>query len=171
MENVTLDVSGLPDGWSMTATTETTADSVANGESVTANWNVTPDSTPDGDVTLELETHYEIESHRYRHLFHAELSEIQIAQWNFEDSTEDSSSYNHAFSLENGAAYDDTVAVEGEYSLQLDGSDDYIMISSDGFLHDAFTERTVSLWVKPVATTGTQVVYNEGGVQTDWPCE
>ncbi|MFC6799454.1 alkaline phosphatase D family protein [Haladaptatus sp. DYSN1] len=163
MENVTLDVSGLPDGWSMTATTETTADSVANGESVTANWNVTPDSTPDGDVTLELETHYEIESHRYRHLFHAELSEIQIAQWNFEDSTEDSSSYNHAFSLENGAAYDDTVAVEGEYSLQLDGSDDYIMISSDGFLHDAFTERTVSLWVKPVATTGTQVVYNEGG--------
>ncbi|MFC7157932.1 alkaline phosphatase D family protein [Halomarina halobia] len=163
MERVDLNVTGLPDGWSIVANTATQFETVSNGESVTASWDVTPDSTADGDVELELEVTYEIDGERHRHVFTEEMSEILLAYWKFENSNEDSSSYEHAFSLGNGAGYDDQVAVEGQYSLRLDGSDDYILISSSGFLHDAFTERTVSMWVNPDSTTGTQGLYNEGG--------
>ncbi|WP_266080674.1 alkaline phosphatase D family protein [Haladaptatus caseinilyticus] len=163
MEGVNLDVSGFPDGWSVKANTATQFDTVSNGETVTTSWNVTPDDTPDGDVKLELETTYDIGSESYRHVFQEQMSEVQIAYWKFENSNEDSSSYDHTFSLRNGARYDDQAAVEGEYSLQLDGTDDYIRTSSSDFLHDAFTERTVSMWVKPDSTAGTQSIYDEGG--------
>ncbi|WP_227380039.1 alkaline phosphatase D family protein [Haladaptatus halobius] len=163
MEDIDLNVSGFPNGWSVSASSPTHFDAVSNGESVTTRWDVTPDSTPDGDVELELETTYKIGSESYRHVFQEQMSEVQIAYWKFENSNEDSSSYNHTFSLKNGAGYNNQVAVEGKYSLQLDGNDDYIRTSSSDFLHDAFSERTVSMWVKPDSTTGTQSVYDEGG--------
>lgn len=161
METVTLDMRGFPEDWPITATTATEFETVATGESVTANWEVTPDAA--GDVEPELVVSYEIDGERYRHIITEPMSEIQIASWKFENSNEDSSSYEHAFSLENGARYDDQVAIEGDYSLQLDGDDDYIRISSDDFLVDAFTERTVSMWVRPNSTTGIRDIFTEGG--------
>lgn len=163
MEDVNLTISGFPNEWSVTANTSTKFDTISNGESVTASWDVTPDSTAHGDVELELETIYKTDSESYRHVFQEQMSAAQIAYWKFESNNEDSSSYDHTFSLRNGAQYDSQIAVEGGYSLQLDGTDDYIQTSSSGFLHDAFTERTVSMWVKPDSTTGTQSIYDEGG--------
>lgn len=163
MEDVELEIVSLPDHWSKSATTQTSFETVANGEFVTVTWEVTPDATPDRDVELKFETTYEIEGKRYQHIFEKELSENQIAYWRFENSTADSSSYDHPFTLGNGAGFDDQIAIEGDYSLLLDGDDDYIRISGDEFLTDAFSTRSVSMWIYPDSTTGIQDLFTEGG--------
>lgn len=168
MENVSLHVTGLPEDWSITATTQTEFGTVSNGETVTANWEVDPAES--GDVDLELEARYEIEGESYQHGIPAQLREARIAYWRYENSTEDSSSYDHTFSLENGAGFDDQVAAEGDYSLALDGEDDYIGISDreSGFLHEAFRERSVAMWVRPAFTSGEPVIFSEGGSKNGW---
>ncbi|MHC4202057.1 MAG: LamG domain-containing protein, partial [Planctomycetota bacterium] len=58
-----------------------------------------------------------------------------------------------------------TGQVEG--ALELNGTDDYVQIaaggSSTGFLHDAFTERTVAMWFNADDTAGTRMLFDEGG--------
>ncbi len=55
---------------------------------------------------------------------------------------------------------------EGGYAISLDGINDYVQIGatgSTGFMHDAFTKRSVAMWIKANQTSGNQVLYDEGG--------
>lgn len=165
VENLTLSITEEPDDWTITASTSTEFDTISDGESVTADWEVVPGSI-NGDVTLLVEATYEINGTEYQYSDTAVLSAAKLADWRFENETTDSSSYDNSFSLKNGAEYDDQVAIEGEYSVFLDGTDDYILLSEgggDGFLHEPFYERTVSMWIAPDSTAGRQGIYNEGG--------
>lgn len=164
VENLTLGVTGEPCDWTITPTTSTEFETISDGESVTADWEVAPGSI-DGEVTLLVEATYEIDGNEYKYADTSVLHAATLADWRFENDTTDRSSYDNTFSLENGAEYDDQVAVEGEYSVSLDGTDDYVLLSDsgEGVLHEPFNERTVSMWVAPDTTTGRQGIYNEGG--------
>ena len=65
----------------------------------------------------------------------------------------------------NGASFSSDSQV-GSQSMSLDGIDDYldlVGISSTGFMHDAFSTRTVTVWLKPGTTNGTMDLFDEGG--------
>ncbi|MFB6141490.1 MAG: LamG-like jellyroll fold domain-containing protein [Halosimplex sp.] len=166
VENVTTSVSGgLPDDWTVESPGETSFDTVADGESATATWEVTPDSVADGDVTFDVTVEYEIDGERYEYDESRSVSAALLGYWRLENSSEDASSYGATLSLQNGAHFDDEAAVEADYSMRLDGADDYAQISGfgSGILHDAFTERTVATWIRPDSTSGDQMLYAEGG--------
>ncbi|MCD6590328.1 S8 family serine peptidase, partial [Candidatus Woesearchaeota archaeon] len=63
--------------------------------------------------------------------------------------------------------YRGSLTGSGTGALSLDGSDDYIQLaasgSSSGFLHDAFSSRTVALWFKADDTSTRQTLFDEGG--------
>jgi hypothetical protein len=166
-ESLTMSVIEIPDGWTSEAQTATEFNSVADGESVTATWEVTPDSDTTGSVELEVAVDYEIDGEQRRLIDGANLNTLTsaaLAEWRFNGTTEDSSGNGHSASLENGAAFDDQVVVEGSHSVDLTGQDDFIDLAEGGeeFLGQSFTQRTLSMWIKPESTAGQQVLYNEG---------
>ncbi len=84
-----------------------------------------------------------------------------VARWTFNNSPNDQvGALNWA--LNGGAAYS-TDRKEGSHSLQCDGTDDYASLAGSGLMSAVFTTKTIMLWFKPNSTTGTQVLYDEGG--------
>jgi len=167
-ENISMAVTDLPAGWTSEAQTKLDFDSVADGESVSATWEVTPDASTNGEVELEVALEYEADDELRRLVDGATLNTLtsaSLAEWRFNGTTEDSSDNGHAATLENGATFDSGVAVEGSHSIALDGTDDFVNLADGGqpFLSQSFSERTVSLWVNPDSTAGSQVLYNQGG--------
>ena len=57
--------------------------------------------------------------------------------------------------------------IEGSHSSSFDGIDDYVVVnnsSGGGFPSDGiFTQRSVSIWVKPTVTTGKRMLFDFGG--------
>jgi len=87
-----------------------------------------------------------------------------VAHWRFNNDATDLIGALH-WTLENGAGYS-TDSKEGSHSLRLDGTDDYVSQDARGVLTDPFNTRTVSMWFKADTTSGTQVLYDEGGYTT-----
>jgi hypothetical protein len=56
-----------------------------------------------------------------------------------------------------------TDSVEGGYSVDLNGTNQWINLDND-LLEQSFTASTVAIWVKADSTSGTRVIYEEGGV-------
>ncbi|WP_247004490.1 LamG-like jellyroll fold domain-containing protein [Halosolutus gelatinilyticus] len=164
LENVSLTVVDLPDGWTAEAVTPTEFDAVPNGEAVTATWEITPETSTRGEADVTVDAVYDLGGERRRVTGGAVLSPVRIAHWPLDGTTEDATGSGHDASLENGAAFDDQVAVRGGYSVALDGDDDFVDLAEGGddFLSQSFTERTVTTWVRPETTAGSQVLYNEG---------
>ena len=87
-----------------------------------------------------------------------------VAHWRFNnDATDSIGALN--WTLENGASYS-TDSKEGSHSLRLDGTDDYVSQAASGVLTDSFSTKTVLMWFKADTTSGTQVLYDEGGYTT-----
>ncbi len=87
-----------------------------------------------------------------------------VAYWTFNGDPNDSvGSLN--WTLENGAGfcYSPFDSKENNYSLSLDGIDDYGWQDAVGPLIDAFTQKSVALWFRAVSNSGLQVLYEEGG--------
>ena len=85
-----------------------------------------------------------------------------VAHWSFDNDATDSVG-SLDWTLNGGAGYS-TDAMEGSHSLQVGGSaGDYASQTSAGTLNDAFSTKTVALWFKADSTSGTQVLYDEGG--------
>jgi hypothetical protein len=85
-----------------------------------------------------------------------------VAHWEFDNSATDSVG-TLTWTLENGAGYS-TDSKEGSHSLSLDGTDDHARQSAAGALVSPFSQQTVTLWFKANTTSGTQVLYDEGGL-------
>ena len=87
------------------------------------------------------------------------------AHWTFENTTDDISgngNHQNIAPSRGTVAYADD-AVEGEYSLSLDGST-YVRYSMDNaFMETSFTEWATAFWMKPTALTGVQYILDEGG--------
>lgn len=84
------------------------------------------------------------------------------AQWSFEENTNDISGNNHHQNGGNGTPAYSSDAIEGAYSLNLDGST-YIRYSVDaGFMEVLFSQWAFSAWIKPNNLTGIQTIVDEG---------
>ncbi len=84
-----------------------------------------------------------------------------VAHWTFNNSPNDQVGALH-WTLSGGATYS-TECKEGSASLLCDGKDDYASLDGSGLMSAAFTAKTVMLWFKPNTTTGTQIIFDEGG--------
>jgi len=84
-----------------------------------------------------------------------------VAHWKFDNDLTDS--VGTLTWTTNGGAGFSTDAKEGSHSLSVDGVDDYLSVTPTGPLLDAFSTKTVALWFKVNTTSGTQVLYDEGG--------
>jgi predicted esterase len=87
-----------------------------------------------------------------------------LAVYPFNNSYEDISLNNNTASG-TGITFSSVEKVEGSYSATLNGTSSYVSIggSTTGFLHDAFTDRTVSLWIKAAALDNTRTIFDIGG--------
>lgn len=65
----------------------------------------------------------------------------------------------------NALSYSNTDKIEGSHAAVFNGTSTYVGIggNSSGFLHDAFSKRTVSLWIKPVVTDNNRIIFDIGG--------
>ena len=84
-----------------------------------------------------------------------------VAHWKFDNDLSDSVG-NLTWTANGGAGFSND-AKEGSHSLSLDGVDDYLSQTALGPLLVEFSTQTVTLWLKADTTTGTQVLYDEGG--------
>lgn len=161
--NVVLELTGLPEDWSVSAAGDTQFDTLPVGEEVEVTWEVEP--LAGGPVEYRVAASYEVEGESYGIETTEEMLGPLIAFWRFEDDTTDDSGRDNEFLLENDAEFTDQEVVEGDYALALDGEDDFIFISNEGtgFHHTAFSVTTVSLWVNPDSTDGEPVIYSRGG--------
>ena len=88
-----------------------------------------------------------------------------IAQWQFNNDMTDASGNDHPVNPFGEPEYS-TDSIEGSHSVSLDGVDDHLEIAgrvNTGFLHDAFTQRSVSIWFQAARTDGIQEIFEEGG--------
>jgi hypothetical protein len=164
LKNVSLSVAELPEGWTAEAVTATEFDAVPDGESVTATWEVTPAPSTRGEVDVTVGAEYDLDGQTQQVTGGTLIRPVQIAHWPLDGTGEDVSGNGHAATLENGATFDDQMAVQGSHSVLLDGDDDFVDLAEGGdeFLSDSFSERTVTTRVRPESTDGSQVLYNEG---------
>lgn len=165
--NLSMSLARLPDGWTATALTATEFGSVADGEAATAAWEVTPAPATEGAVELEAAVEYEADGASRRLVDGTALNTLEsaaLARWRFNGTPEDDSGNGHDAALVNGASFDDSVAVEGSHSVALDGEDDYVDLADGGtpYISGAYGERTVSTWIDPDTTAGSQVLFNAG---------
>ncbi|WP_299555829.1 sulfatase-like hydrolase/transferase [Seonamhaeicola sp.] len=87
------------------------------------------------------------------------------AYWNFDttNGANDASGNNHNPNPINGTlSFDSTDFAEGDQSAVFSGSVD-IQYSSGSFLTNALTTRSYTVWLKPTALSGLQVIMDEGG--------
>ena len=86
-----------------------------------------------------------------------------IAHWPFEGTPQDIQN-GHDGVLTNGAGFS-TDSRLGSQSMSLDGQDDFLHLVGfgSGFMHNAISTQTVTMWLKPSSTSGARNLYDEGG--------
>lgn len=87
-----------------------------------------------------------------------------LAVYPFDNSAADVSINNNG-GIANQLTYTNTDEVEGTHSAVFNGANGYVTIggNTSGFLHDAFSARTVSLWIKPAVTDNNRIIFDIGG--------
>lgn len=82
----------------------------------------------------------------------------------FDNNITDISVNNNTTSA-NGLTYSNTDKVEGTHSAVFNGSSSYVSIGGNGsgYLHDAFSARTISLWFKANVTDNNRIILDMGG--------
>ena len=85
------------------------------------------------------------------------------AFWAFDGNTDDITGNGHHARIEEGNLQYSPDAVDGPYSLRFDGSSSLVYDDDMGFLETTFSERTVTMWIKP-NIGGNQNLYEEGSI-------
>lgn len=87
-----------------------------------------------------------------------------LAVYPFDNSVADVSINNNGGTA-NQITYNSANEIEGTYAASFNGSNGYVTIggNSSGFLHDAFSARTLSVWIKPTVTDNTRTIFDIGG--------
>lgn len=86
------------------------------------------------------------------------------AVWLLNNSYADVSYANNAMTG-SGTTFSTTTPIEGTHSLVFNGTSNYASIggTTSGFLHDAFSARTVSLWIKADLLDNNRIIFDMGG--------
>ena len=87
------------------------------------------------------------------------------AFWAFDGTTNDITGNGHHASIIYGNENYSNDAVDGPSSYYFDGVSAIAYDDNVAFMESAFTERTVTMWIKPDALVGRQILYDEGGRQ------
>ncbi|PSL20344.1 fibronectin type III domain-containing protein [Chitinophaga ginsengisoli] len=87
-----------------------------------------------------------------------------LAVYPLDNSTADVSINNNGGAA-NVITYNSANEIEGTHAAVFNGTSSYVTIggNTSGFLHDAFSARTVSLWIKPTITSNTCMLVDIGG--------
>ncbi|PWV55791.1 fibronectin type III domain-containing protein [Chitinophaga sp. S165] len=87
-----------------------------------------------------------------------------IVVYPFDNNTDDVSLSNSDGSG-NSLSYTNADKVEGSHAGVFNGTSSYMSMGGNGsgVLHDAFSERTISLWIKPVVTDNNRIIFDMGG--------
>ncbi|MCA9467726.1 MAG: DUF4347 domain-containing protein, partial [Nitrospira sp.] len=90
-------------------------------------------------------------------------SEEPIGHWTFDADATDSSGNNYDGTLTNGASIDTTDAtnIVGAGKLSLDGTNDYVDLTSHLVEFTSLTEGTISAWIKTTSTSGVIFASND----------
>lgn len=139
------------------------AKSVAGPYSVVAT--VAPNNTTYSDIGLEAATtyYYKIVAIGQYGESDAEAPSVSRANWLFNNDYTDSSGNNLPATPRNNPVFSED-RVEGSHSISFAGNSGYVQLGSgSGEFHNAFTERSISMWIKPLSSIGNQVIYDEGG--------
>ena len=80
-----------------------------------------------------------------------------------ENNLNDISGEGRTSTNQNGVAFSSSPVRDGVSSAVFNGSSYIDMDTGNGFIHSAFTERSVSLWIYPTNTSGLKDIYDEGG--------
>ncbi|HVU56509.1 MAG TPA: fibronectin type III domain-containing protein [Puia sp.] len=85
-------------------------------------------------------------------------------RFQFNNTIIDSSGNGHTITPTGTVTYDATNKQEGAASLKLNGSNQAeTMNTTGGFLQNAFSQRTVALWIKPASYGSNRVIFDIGG--------
>ncbi|MEM9388890.1 MAG: LamG-like jellyroll fold domain-containing protein, partial [Bacteroidota bacterium] len=125
-----------------------------------------PNVTSFNDVGLIPETTY-----YYQVVALGEFGSSEVASnvspliWlDLDNNIIDKSSNSSTSTARNNPQYSDVEVQEGSHSAYFPGGNDYFDIDVDNsFIHDAFSERSIALWVRTTSTSGVQDVFDEGG--------
>lgn len=129
---------------------------------------VDANSTSFSDNTVEAETtyYYKVQAvGRYGESALQNIVPSANAYWKFDSDFSDASGNNIAAIPLGEPIFNTNDFKAGSASLNFDGTDDIVELgdnSGSGELHDEFSERTVSFWMKPTASNN-RVIYDEGG--------
>ncbi|WP_198315597.1 fibronectin type III domain-containing protein [Chitinophaga tropicalis] len=87
-----------------------------------------------------------------------------LAVWPLDNNLTDISLSNNATTA-NSVSFSNADKAEGSHSAVFNGTSSYISIGGNGsgFLHDAFSARTVSLWMKAGALDNNRIIFDIGG--------
>jgi large repetitive protein len=87
-----------------------------------------------------------------------------MAVYPFDNAITDITINNNTTSA-NSVTYSTTDKIEGTHAAVFNGSSTYVSIGGNGsgFLHDAFSARTVSMWIKPTVTDNNRIILDMGG--------
>ncbi len=89
------------------------------------------------------------------------------AQWNFDNNGNDASGNNKNLTEGNSPTYNTADKVEGTHAIVLNGTNQYLNMDFGGngiFPNDAYSERTMALWIKPGAINlANKIIVDLGG--------
>lgn len=82
----------------------------------------------------------------------------------FENNVNDESGNDVITQLVNGPVFDNSRIKVGSYSMSFPGGNDFLNLDNGNqYIHTAFNQRSVALWVFTDDLTGIQDIYDEGG--------
>ena len=97
--------------------------------------------------------------------FNIKTTDGIIGHYAFDNNGTNQGSAGLSATFPNGASYSSSDKQEGTHSLDLNGTSHHVVLNSGStsYLKDAFTQRSVAMWVKADDVSGTRIIYDEGG--------
>ena len=88
-----------------------------------------------------------------------------IGHYSFDNNGTNQGSAGLSATFPSGVSYSSSDKQEGTHSLNLNGTSHHVVLNSGNtsYLKDAFTQRSVAMWVKADNVSGTRIIYDEGG--------
>lgn len=92
------------------------------------------------------------------------VSNITEANWKLNNDFFDASDNGRLLVPASNPVIDAVTKVEGTHAVSLNGTSQYLSINTvDGFLKNAYSEKTVAFWMKSNSNTGNRLIVDIGG--------
>ena len=131
----------------------------SNAATVAANVTTYTDS-----IGLSPDTHYFYQIRSINQTGASTFSHINEAKWTFDGNYTDLSGANRTLSQSGTPTFDAVNKVQGSHALNFNGTNQNLTIgSTNNFLREAYSERTIAFWMRSTNNTGNRVIVDIGG--------